>query len=117
MPCQVKGGLVQHFGDHIGDGHAAPNHLHDLLKQEGQAEGEQQFGHMAEAVHRPQSITFHQGTDNADQNRCDQQGGDEAQRRGNGVGEIGPEHEEAGMGKVQHPHHREDEGQSARQQE
>src|SRR3546814_10536690 len=58
-----------------------------------------------------------QGADQADQHRRQDQAGPETEILADLKPEIGPQHVEAGMGEVEHAHHREDDGQAARQQE
>jgi hypothetical protein len=52
--------------------------VHHFLDEEGQAEGEQQLGDMAEPVRAAQAVTLHQRADGADQQRRHQQARPEA---------------------------------------
>ena len=54
------------------DRRAPPDQVHDLLDQVGQAEGEQQLGHVAVLVHRAQAVALDQRAEHADQRaaRC-----------------------------------------------
>src|SRR6202011_6405549 len=45
------------------------------------------------------------------------QRGPEADQAAHRVGEVGPQHVHAGVGEVEHPHHREDEGEPAGEHE
>jgi hypothetical protein len=49
---QREGEKFERLGHAVVDRHLAPDHLHHFLDDEGQAEGEQQFGHVAVLVHR-----------------------------------------------------------------
>jgi hypothetical protein len=96
-------GSVRHGGP--------PDQLDAFLDQIGQAEGEQQFGDVAELVHRAQAEALDQRASASHQQRRQDQRGPEADRR-RGVGEVRAQHVEAGVREVQHAHHAEDQRQA-----
>ena len=112
-----EGGDIQGGGNVVRDRHLAPYHLHHFFDDEGEAKGKQQFRHMAEAVHRTQRITFHCRAEYTDQDGSCDEAGPETNMIGDLIGKIGAQHEETGMGKIQHPHHAENQREAARQQE
>ena len=69
---------------------------------------------MAKAVHRTQRITFHRRTKYTNQYGCCDEAGPETNMIGDLIGKIGAEHKETGMGKIQHPHHAENQREAAR---
>jgi hypothetical protein len=108
---------VEFERDLVVDRGLAPDQMHDFLDQEGQAEGEQQFGDMAEAVGAAQAVALDHGADGADQQRRNQQAGPEADPSADLVGEVGAQHVEAGVGEIEDAHHAEDQRQAAGQHE
>ena len=97
----------------VGNGYRTPEKCHQFLDHIGEAEGEQQFRHMAVLVNAAKAIAFNQGAHGADGNRGEEQRHPEAGSQAKGIGEIGTQHIEAGMSKVQDTHHPEDQGQAA----
>ncbi len=91
---------------------AAPDQLDHLDDHIGQAEREQQLGHVAELVHGAQPVALDQRADDADQQRRDHQRRPEADLGADRVGEVGAQHVEAGMRKIEHAHHAEDQRQA-----
>jgi hypothetical protein len=101
----------------VGHGGATPDQLHHLEDDEGQAEGDEQLGHMAELVHPAQGKAFEQRAQAADGQGRQHQGRPEVHHAGDAVAQVGAHHVEAGVGEVEHPHHAEDEGEPGTQHE
>ena len=108
---------VEQLGHAVGHRQQAPGHLHALLDDQGEAEGEQQLGDVAVAMDAPQPPHLDRRADQPAEQGRDDQGRPEADILADRVGEIGAQHVGAGMGEVQHAHHAEDERQPARQHE
>ncbi len=101
----------------IGHGGAAPDELHDLQDQVREAEGHEQFRHVAELVHAPQRIALEGGAQCAHDQRREEERGPEAHYAGDRIGEVGAEHVEAGVREIEHAHHAEDQRQPGAQHE
>ena len=114
---QAKRDEIQRRRNAIIDRQFSPEHLHELFDDERQAEGEQQFGDVAEAVQAAQTVALDQRPDRADGDRRDEEPGPEADPAADLEAEIGADHVEAGVGEVEHAHHAEDQRQAARHHE
>src|SRR5271165_1133881 len=114
---EAKGDKIERRRHIIIDGQFAPDHLHDLFDYERKPEGEQQLGYMAEPMQLPQPKTFNQGADPADAQWSYDKSRPEAEMPTDLEAKIGAEHVEACMSEIQHAHHAEHQGQSARQHE
>ena len=108
---------VEQLRHPVGNRQQAPRHLHALLDQQRQTEGEQQFGDVAVAMDAPQPPHFDGSTNQSAEQGSHDQRRPEADIGADGVGEVGAEHIRAGVGEVEHAHHAEDECEPARQHE
>jgi len=109
--------LLEDRGRRVGQRILAPDQLDDLLDQIGEAEGEQELRDVTVAMDMPEAETLDHRTEETNQKGRQDHRQPEARHRTDRVGQIGAEHVEARMGEIEHSHHREDEGQSARQHE
>ena len=66
---QAEGDEIERRRHAIVDRQLAPDHLHELFDDEGEPEGEQQLGDMAEPVQPPQAEALDQRADRADGDR------------------------------------------------
>ena len=97
--------------------YAAPDQLHQLQHDVRQAEGHEQLGHMAVRVNLAKAQSLEQCATSTHQQGRDDQGGPETDQAGQRVAEIGPDHVEAGMGKVEHAHHGKNEREAGAEHE
>ena len=72
---------------------------------------------MAVTVHVTEPVALHAGPHETGKEGREHESGPEAHRLADLVGEVGTQHEHAGVGEVEHAHHAEDEGEPARQHE
>ena len=72
---------------------------------------------MTEAVHGPKAVAFNKGADHADEDRRHDERRPEPDKGANLIGEIRPQHKKAGMGEIEHAHHRENQREPAGQHE
>jgi hypothetical protein len=108
---------VQEPGHLVALGRTSPDELHDLADDDGHPEGEDQLRHVPEAMHPAEAVSLGRRPQQPDRERSHHQSRPEAGVQRDGVGEVGPQHVEGGVGEVEYAHHAEDEGEPARQHE
>ena len=96
-----------------------PDNPDQLAQHDCEPEGEQQIGAaVAPTVERAQEDALERHADGADDDRCDDQRDEEASAdRGGGVADIGAEHEDDAVRKIDDAHDAEDQGQPAGDEE
>ena len=72
---------------------------------------------MTMGVHSPQGIALYQGAKCPNQYRRNKKACPESELEGNRIRKVGAQHIKAGVGEVEHPHHAENQRQSAGQHE
>ena len=112
-----EGRAAQRLGRREVDAETAPGQDHELEDDERQAEGNEQLGHVAELVDAAQADALEQRAERADHEGRDDQARPEADEARDRVGDVAAQHVEAGVRKVEHAHHAEDERQPRAQHE
>ncbi len=111
--AQVEGREVQRRRDAVVHREIAEEQLDQLGDDERQAKGQQQLVRVAVTMDAAQEEALHRHAGQPDQDRRDHDGRPEADGALQRVGKVGAQHVERRVGKVEHAHHAEDEGQAS----
>jgi hypothetical protein len=114
---QREGRPLEQFGRAEFHGDPSPDQLDQFDDHIGQAEGDQQLGHMAVFVHLAQALALEDGAQGADHQGRNQQGRPESDKLGHGVTDIRAQHVKTGVRKIEHAHHAENQRESRTQHE